>query len=161
MSFCWAARVYWEDTDGGGVVYYANYLKFLERARTEWLRAQGISQGALAEDRGIVFTVTNVEISYRRPARLDDELLVTCEAARTGGATVSFTQRIYRRAATGTGALGGPSSGARPETAGLPEAGELLATAEVGVACVDTRTLRPQRLPDFMVDLLTTAEERA
>ncbi len=146
MSFCWAARVYWEDTDGGGVVYYANYLKFLERARTEWLRAQGVSQLALAEERGIVFTVTSVEIHYRRPARLDDELLVTCEPARTGGASLSFEQRIYRRAATESGA---PPSEAAPET------GELLATATVGVACVDARTMRPQRLPDFMVDVLT------
>ncbi len=144
MSFCWAARVYWEDTDGGGVVYYANYLKFLERARTEWLRAQGVSQRALAEERGIVFTVTSVEISYRRPARLDDELLVTCEPERAGGASLRFAQRIYRRAP------GGAASEARPE------AGELLTTAEVRVACVDTRTLRPQRLPDFMVDVLAT-----
>ncbi len=140
MSFRWAARVYWEDTDGGGVVYYANYLKFLERARTEWLRAQGVSQRALAESQGVVFTVTSVAISYHRPARLDDELLITCEPARKGGATVSFAQRIYRRAAH--------------EEA--PEAAELLATAEVHVACVDARTMRPQRLPGFVVDVLTT-----
>jgi acyl-CoA thioester hydrolase len=139
VSFCWAARVYWEDTDGGGVVYYANYLKFLERARTEWLRAQGVSQLALAEERGIVFTVTSVEIHYRRPARLDDELVVTCEPARAGGASLSFAQRIYRRAAGGT----------------APEAGELLAMATVCVACIDARTMRPQRLPDFVVDILT------
>ncbi len=139
MSFCWEARVYWEDTDGGGVVYYANYLKFLERARTEWLRAQGVSQLALAEERGIVFTVTSVEIHYRRPARLDDVLVVTCEPARAGGASLSFAQRIYRRAASGIG----------------PEAGELLAMATVCVACVDARTMRPQRLPDFVVNVLT------
>ncbi len=151
MSFCWAARVYWEDTDGGGVVYYANYLKFLERARTEWLRAQGVSQRALAEERGIVFTVTSVEVSYRRPARLDDELLVTCEPARAGGASLSFAQRIYRRAPAGPATSGAPPGEARPE------ADELLATAEVRVACVDARTLRPQRLPDFVVDVLTTA----
>lgn len=151
MSFCWAARVYWEDTDGGGVVYYANYLKFLERARTEWLRAQGVSQRALAEERGIVFTVTSVEVSYRRPARLDDELLVTCEPARAGGASLSFAQRIYRRAPAG------PATSASPPGEARPEADELLATAEVRVACVDARTLRPQRLPDFVVDVLTTA----
>jgi acyl-CoA thioester hydrolase len=155
VSFCWAARVYWEDTDGGGVVYYANYLRFLERARTEWLRAQGLSQRALAEERGIVFTVTSIEVSYRKPARLDDELLVTCEPARAGGASLQFAQRIYRRA----GAAAPPPSGAPAEPAGMPqggEPGELVATAEVRVACVDTRTLRPQRLPDFVVDILTT-----
>ncbi len=140
MSFCWSERVYWEDTDAGGVVYYANYLKFLERARTEWLRAQGVSQRALAEERGIVFTVASLEISYRRPARLDDDLVVTCEPTRTGGASLLFAQRIYRR-------------GAAPA---VPEEGELLATAQVRVACVDTRTLRPQRLPDFVVDVVTT-----
>jgi acyl-CoA thioester hydrolase len=81
-GFCSTQRVYWEDTDAGGVVYYANYLKFLERARTEWLRARGFSQHRLARDPGILFAVTNVEVSYQRPARLDDEL-----------------QQIYRRAA--------------------------------------------------------------
>jgi acyl-CoA thioester hydrolase len=70
--FCWPARVYWEDTDGGGVVYYANYLRFMERARTEWLRALGLSQQSLAEAHGIVFTVVGLNIEYRRPARLDD-----------------------------------------------------------------------------------------
>ena len=70
--FCWPARVYWEDTDGGGIVYYANYLRFLERARTEWLRARGHSQLQLARDRGIVFTVVSLSVDYRAPARLDD-----------------------------------------------------------------------------------------
>ena len=132
-------RVYWEDTDAGGVVYYANYLKFLERARTEWLRAQGFSQRELAQRPGIVFAVTNVEVSYQRPARLDDELRVTCELERAGGASLEFAQRIYRRAA----------------------AEELLATARVRVACVDAQTLRPQRLPEFLHDLLTQHEEQA
>ena len=71
--FCWPARVYWEDTDGGGIVYYANYLRFLERARTEWLRARGHSQLQLARDRGIVFMVVSLSVDYRAPARLDDE----------------------------------------------------------------------------------------
>ncbi len=78
-GFTWPARVYWEDTDGGGVVYYANYLKFLERARTEWLRALGFVQTELAKDPGIVFVVASVTIDYRRPARLDDALIVTCD----------------------------------------------------------------------------------
>lgn len=139
MSFRWAARVYWEDTDGGGVVYYANYLRFLERARTEWLRSQGISQWALARERGLLFTVAGLEIRYRQPARLDDELIVTCEPARTGGASLSFAQQIYR---------GAESGGALAER-------DLIAAAEVRVACIDARTLKPQRLPDFMVNVLT------
>jgi acyl-CoA thioester hydrolase len=138
-TFCSPQRVYWEDTDAGGVVYYANYLKFLERARTEWLRAQGFSQQELAQRPGILFAVTSVEVSYQRPARLDDELLVTCELERAGAASLRFAQRIYRRAADE----------------------ELLTTARVRVACIDARTLRPQRLPDSLHDLLLQHEERA
>ena len=136
-GFCSTQRVYWEDTDAGGVVYYANYLRFLERARTEWLRARGFSQHRLAQEPGILFAVTDVEVKYQRPARLDDELLVTCELSRAGAASLSFMQRIYR----GT-------------------ADELLTTAQVRVACIDARTLRPQRLPDFLQELLTKQEER-
>ena len=115
-------------------MYYANYLRFLERARTEWLRAQGFSQHSLAEQPGILFAVTKVEVSYQRPARLDDELAVTCELKRAGAASLRFAQRIYRR-------------------------DELLTTAEVRVACIDARTLRPQRLPDFLQDLFAKHEE--
>src|SRR5204862_1998187 len=90
VSFSWPVRVYWEDTDGGGVVYYANYLKFLERARSEWLRSLGYSQRVLAEDPGIVFAVVSLNIEYRKPARLDDELLITCEPKVEGAATIAF-----------------------------------------------------------------------
>ena len=72
--FTWPVRVYWEDTDGGAIVYYANYLRFLERARTEWLRAHGHSQQALAREAGILFTVVSLQVDYRAPARLDDAL---------------------------------------------------------------------------------------
>jgi acyl-CoA thioester hydrolase len=129
--FSWPARVYWEDTDGGGIVYYANYLRFLERARTEWLRALGYSQRTLSERAGIQFTVVNLTIDYRRPARLDDELDITCEPSLEGAASIRFAQRIYRRDGQ------------------VPAAGCLLVQASARVACVDTRTLRPRRLPDF------------
>jgi acyl-CoA thioester hydrolase len=131
-GFVWPARVYWEDTDAGGIVYYANYLRFLERARTEWLRSLGHSQRSLSVDPGVVFTVVSLSIDYRRPARLDDELAVTCEAHVEGAATLRFAQRIYRR--------GGDALSAE----------HLLAEAHVRVACVDARTLRPKRLPDFL-----------
>ena len=131
--FSWPARVYWEDTDGGGIVYYANYLRFLERARTEWLRSLGYSQQALARDPGIVFTVVSLNIEYRKPARLDDELLVTCEPRAEGAATLRFAQRIHMQASAGT-----------PRDAPLVE-------ADVRVACVDAATLRPNRLPEFLV----------
>ena len=82
--FRWPARVYWEDTDGGAIVYYANYLRFLERSRTEWLRACGHSQAELAREPGILFTVVSVQVDYRAPARLDDELEITCEPRAQG-----------------------------------------------------------------------------
>jgi acyl-CoA thioester hydrolase len=132
--FSWAARVYWEDTDGGGIVYYANYLRFLERARTEWLRSLGYSQQALAQEPGIVFAVANLTIEYRRPARLDDELSITCEPKGERAAAMRFVQRIYRRGSNADEML--------------------LVEANVRVVCVDARTLRPKRLPDFLIDAL-------
>ena len=134
--FRWPARVYWEDTDGGGIVYYANYLRFLERARSEWLRARGHSQLQLARDRGVVFTVVSLAVDYRAPARLDDELEITCEPRADGAASLRFAQRIYRAPAPGCAAQ------------------LLLLEASVRVACVDVRTMRPQRLPEFLASAL-------
>ena len=130
--FRWPARVYWEDTDGGGIVYYANYLRFLERARTEWLRSHGQSQQQLVRERGIVFAVVSLTVEYRAPARLDDELQITCEPQPQGSASLRFAQRIFR-------GRDGPDP-------------QLLLEASVRVACVDARTLRPQRLPRFLTD---------
>jgi acyl-CoA thioester hydrolase len=130
--FRWASRVYWEDTDGGGIVYYGNYLRFLERARTEWLRSLGFSQRELAEEPGVLFAVVSLNIEYRRPAKLDDELVITCEPAVEGAATIRFAQQIYRGAGAGL----------------IKDA--LLVEASVRVACVDARTLRPKRLPEFL-----------
>jgi acyl-CoA thioester hydrolase len=125
-EFTWRTRVYWEDTDGGGVVYYANYLKFMERARTEWLRSLGHSQMELAETQGFVFAVVEVKVNYRRPARLDDEVLVSCVPVPEGRASIRFTQKATRAD------------------------GVLLAEGEVRVACVDAKTFRPRPLPDFV-----------
>ncbi len=125
----WQARVYWEDTDAGGIVYYANYLRFLERARSEWLRARGVSQLALASDPGVVFSVVALEVQYRRPARLDDLLSISCEPEWEGGASIVFAQRIWRE----------------------PVDEELLVTASVRVACLDAGTLKPRRLPPVIV----------
>ena len=135
-EFSWPARVYWEDTDGGAIVYYANYLRFLERARTEWLRAQGHSQLALAREPGILFTVVSLHVDYRAPARLDDELEITCAPRPEGAATLRFTQRIYR--------------------SGAARRAELLVEAQVRVACVDAATLRPRRLPQFLREAVAT-----
>lgn len=139
--FAWPARVYWEDTDGGAVVYYANYLRYLERARTEWLRAHGHSQLELAQRDGLLFLVVSVQVDYRAPARLDDELEITCEPRAEGAASLRFAQRIYRRV---------------PDAAA---ARALLVEAGVRVACVDARSMRPRRLPQFL--LAAVASEAA
>ncbi|MFM7533718.1 MAG: tol-pal system-associated acyl-CoA thioesterase [Rubrivivax sp.] len=129
LNFRWPVRVYWEDTDGGGIVFFANYLRFFERARTEWLRARGIGQQQLREATGAIFVVLDTQVSYRLPARLDDMLEITAEPERAGGASLVFTQRAWRGA-------------------------ELLAEGSVRVACVDAATLRPRRLPASVVQCL-------
>ncbi|HKA40229.1 MAG TPA: tol-pal system-associated acyl-CoA thioesterase [Burkholderiales bacterium] len=120
--FSWRVRVYYEDTDSGGVVYYANYLKFLERARTEWLRALGFELDGLARDHGAIFIVRSLAIEYLRPAAFNDEIAATVELGEVGGGQIFLTQRITR----GT---------------------EELATAQVRLACVNTATFRPVRIP--------------
>jgi acyl-CoA thioester hydrolase len=130
--FSWEARVYWEDTDGGGIVYYANYLRFLERARTEWLRQRGIVQSVLARELGLLFAVVSVKVDYRSPARLDDLLCIGCQAQRDGAATLDFRQDILRGSADG----------------------ELLVTGTARVACLDAATLRPRRLPAVILEVL-------
>lgn len=129
-QFAWRTRVYWEDTDGGGVVYYANYLKFMERARTEWLRSLGHSQQEIAGKFGFVFAVAEAKVSYRKPARLDDELIVTCGPVPEGRVSIRFQQTILRHEAT------------RADT--------LIAEGEVRVVCVDAKSFRPRALPDFI-----------
>src|ERR1700693_5366050 len=97
--------VYWEDTDAGGVVYYANYLKFMERARTEWLRAAGFDQTELAERHGVAFVVRAIELDYLRPARFNDTLQVTVELIKVGAGHIQLAQRVVRQEellATGT-----------------------------------------------------------
>ena len=95
-EFFWPVRVYYEDTDAGGVVFYANYLKFMERARTEWLRAMGYGQTELMQDAGIIFAVRRVEIDYLLPAKLDDALTVISTITKVSGASLTFTQRVQR-----------------------------------------------------------------
>jgi len=127
-EFIWRARVYWEDTDGGGVVFYANYLKYMERARTEWLRSLGHAQSELAEKFGFVFAVVEVKLNYRRPARLDDEMEISCLPVPEGSASIRF-QQVIKRGDT------------------------VLVEGEVRVACVDAKTFRPRRLPEFIKDI--------
>ena len=137
QPFVWQLRVYWEDTDGGGVVYHARYLNFFERARTEWLRSLGFGQAQLAADHGIVFAVRRMEIDFQVPARLDDELLVSARPARVGAARVVFEQRMDRAAD-----------------------GAVLAAARVEVACLDSRTFKARRMPAWMRDRIAGEGER-
>jgi acyl-CoA thioester hydrolase len=126
ITFSWPIRVYYEDTDLGGVVYYANYLKFMERARTEWLRALGFEQTALAHDHGVVFVVSSVAIDYLRPAAFNDELTVTVELETLGAGQIILRQTVARAA-------------------------QVLATASVRIGCVNTATFRPVRIPEPVV----------
>ena len=92
-QFHWKVRVYWEDTDAGGIVFYANYLKFFERARTEWLRSLGVEQQQLKQATGGMFVVAETSVRYLRPARLDDELIVTASLKECGRATMTIEQQ--------------------------------------------------------------------
>ena len=123
-------RVYWEDTDAGGIVFYANYLKFMERARTEWLRSLGIAQRQLREETGGIFVVSETQLKYHRPARLDDELLVTAELRQIG---LGVPDNRPARAA----------SQSRHATA----ADALLCEGTIRIGWVDAATLRPARIP--------------
>jgi tol-pal system-associated acyl-CoA thioesterase len=121
-SFSEVYSIYYEDTDVGGVVYYANYLKFLERCRTDWLRAMHVDQQRLRAEQKLQFVVANIEVAYLRPAVLHDEILVTAELERLRGATIVFKQTIMR-------------------------GNEQLIDATVRVACLDSGTLKPRPIP--------------
>lgn len=135
QPFCFPVRVYWEDTDAGGVVFYANYLRYCERARTEWLRSIGINQGDLRQQTGGIFVVRSASIRYKIPARLDDMLTITACVHDLGKAGADFTQEIWR-------------GGVR---------GALLAQVHVSTAWVDTHTMRPQRIPQAIWKRLQSA----
>jgi acyl-CoA thioester hydrolase len=127
--FTHAVRVYWEDTDAGGIVFYANYLRFFERARTEWLRALGVQQQALREATGAIFVVTQTALRYLRPAKLDDVLQVSAEVLETGRASMRLVQQARRGE-------------------------ELLCEGDIRIGCVDAATLRPRRFPDPLMQAL-------
>jgi acyl-CoA thioester hydrolase len=150
--FAWRARVYWEDTDAGGVVYYANYLRYMERARTEWLRTLGYCQRDLAIHHGVLFAVTRVRIDYRRPARLDDELSVTCDPRTVGAASVTFAQNI-NRVSVATSIDYAEPPGAFEAAPGV------LTEAEVRIACLDARTFKPLRMPEFLLSAFAAQEK--
>lgn len=124
-AFTFPVRVYWEDTDAGGVVYYASYLRFLERARSEWLRTIGIDQARLLREERLQFVVVEANIRYHRPARFDDALAVSVVLESLRGASIVMAQEV-RRGADGA---------------------ELLVSATVRAACLSSDSLKPRPLP--------------
>lgn len=139
-TFTFPVRVYYEDTDASRVVYHAAYVKYFERARTEWLRAMGFSQHALHDELGVVFTVANIELDFLRPGRLDDELQVAVSVEQIRRASLTFRQELHRKG----------------------EGGAPLARARVRVGCVSVETFRPCPLPEsFMNHLNKTGGDPA
>jgi len=136
MSFALPVRVYWEDTDAGGIVFYANYLKFMERARTEWLRSMGIEQRQLRIDTGGMFVVSETTLKYHRPARLDDRLLVTAQLVDNRAASLVIAQRVMLQPAQPELSSQWPR---KPDV--------LLCEGTIRICWVDAATLRPARIP--------------
>jgi acyl-CoA thioester hydrolase len=122
-EFDWPVRVYYEDTDSGGVVYHSNYLNFMERARTEWLRALGFEQDDIRTQYQLLFAVHSMQINFRRPARFNDALLIKSQLLKASGASMQFDQKIY-----------------------CDE--ELLCEASVRIACLDAESFRPKVIPN-------------
>jgi acyl-CoA thioester hydrolase len=133
--FVWQLRVYWEDTDAGGVVYHSRYLNFFERARTEWLRSLGVHQAILAEEDNIVFVIRRMEIDFLRAAKMDDELEVSVHSVKTGSSRLDFEQDMVRK-----------------------RDGEVLAGAVVTAACLEAESFKPKRLPAWIRAEINNAE---
>ncbi|WP_144110158.1 tol-pal system-associated acyl-CoA thioesterase [Paraburkholderia sp. BCC1886] len=125
----WPIRVYYEDTDAGGIVFYANYLKFFERARTEWLRGCGVDQNRLAEETGAIFIVRSTAVDYKAPAKLDDLIRIVSRIERLGRASVDFVQEAWRD-------------------------GTLLANGSIRIGCVERTGLRPAPIPTSVLAAL-------
>ena len=125
LTFKWSVRIYFEDTDSGGVVYHSNYLKFMERARTEWLRSLELNQADLKKKDKIMFVVANVNIDYKKAARFNDELDIETSLDNIGASKVDLTQNIMKNS-------------------------ELYTSAKVRIACIDSETFKPQRIPKLI-----------
>ncbi len=125
--FIWPVRVYYEDTDAGGVVFYANYLKYMERARTELLRAKGFEQDELMVNEGIIFAVRSLQIEYIKPAHFNHLLQVSAEIKNTKKASLEFSQKITHD-------------------------NNLLVTSEVRIACLDVITMKPRAIPQNLLE---------
>jgi acyl-CoA thioester hydrolase len=126
-TFVWKVRVYWEDTDAGGVVYHSRYLNFFERARTEWLRSMGVHQAKMVEEDNNIFVITNMNIVFAQAARLDDELIATVHSVETPGARMVFKQDMTRCSDQ-----------------------QLVASADVTAVCLKADSFKPTRMPKWI-----------
>lgn len=136
MAFEFPIRVYWEDTDAGGIVFYANYLKFFERARTEWLRSLGVQQQALRDATGGMFVVAETRVRYLRPAKLDDLLMVNAALQDSGRASLTIAQQVFLEPAADGGQR------------------QLLSEGTILISWVEASTLRPVRIPAAILEVL-------
>ena len=135
QPFVWHLRVYWEDTDAGGVVYHSNYLKFFERARTEWLRSMGLHQSVLQSEHNIVFAIRRMEIDFLQAARMDDELDASVHSVSLGGTRMTFSQELIRSGSS-----------------------EKVAVAQVVAVCLKADSFKPSRMPDWIRAEIINAE---
>jgi acyl-CoA thioester hydrolase len=135
MSFEFPVRVYWEDTDAGGIVFYANYLKFFERARTEWLRHLGLEQQQLKNDTGGMFVVSETQLKYHRPAQLDDLLQVSAQLQDKGRASLVIAQQAWRLESD--------------------QSRTLLCEGTIRIGWVQAQVLKPERIPSSILELLS------
>ena len=135
--FTHPVRIYWEDTDAGGIVFYANYLKFMERARTEWLRSLGVEQQSLRDEVGGMFVVSEANIKYLQPARLDDELIVTAELQAAGRASMAIAQQVLLKPKQPT------------------DTPALLCEGTIRIGWVDAASMRPARIPPTLIQILS------
>ncbi len=134
--YVWQTRVYYEDTDAGGVVYYANYLKFMERARTEWLRSLGVEQDTLVDEMNVLFAVRSVSIDYKKPARFNDSLTVTAEPNALKPASILFKQDISKQG----------------------EETNLLTTSEVNIVCLHAKDFSPSPIPKNLYQIIQSGK---
>ena len=175
--FRWPVRVYWEDTDAGGIVFYANYLKFFERSRTEWLRSLSVEQQQLRESTGGMFVVIETSTHHHRPARLDDELIVTATLLEMGRASLIIGQQALLKSEhveyfdtplhEGKSPKENERSEGPPQASSAPSGGSalreaksvgaaLLCEGRIRIGWVDAASMRPARIPDLIVSRLRT-----
>ena len=132
MNFNWLSRVYYEDTDSGGVVYYANYLKFMERARTEFLRKFGFEQDQLIEQQNVIFAVRSVQLDYKSPARFNDEINITANVIEMKKVSMLFEQKITN----------------------IKQPNKILCEGQIRIACLHADTFKPCAIPENLLEAI-------